>query len=398
MDLQFGEVLDSTDHLRGVAVLVVIPADDLNLGAIDFGHILDHGLGGVEEGAVGHADDIGGHDLVFVVAVGLGGSCLHCGVDLLDGHIAFAGSHEDGGGTGAHGNALSGADEFAVEFGDDEADSLGGAGAVGHDVDCGGAGTTEVALTMRTVEDHLVAGVGVNGAHDTALDGSEFVERGSHGGEAVGGAGSCGNDGVFLGQGLLVDAVDDGGKVVAGGSGDDDFLCACVDVSLRFRLGGVEAGALEHDVHADLLPGKVSRVLLGVDLDLLAVHDDGAVLRFHFVGEGVLALRAVVFEKVREHLRIGEVVDGDDLVAVRREHLTECQTTDPTEAVDSNSNVLCHNMSPPKGYLLHPKIRAQSELSFRTSYILHILQKKHKRFAAKVLCALVRAREQKGSF
>ena len=112
--LQFREVLDGADHLRGVTVLVVVPTDDLNLSAVDFGHILDHSLGCVEEGAVGHTDDVGGDNLVFVVAVGLGSGGLHSGVDLLDGHIALAGRDENGGGTGAHGNALSGADEFAV--------------------------------------------------------------------------------------------------------------------------------------------------------------------------------------------------------------------------------------------------------------------------------------------
>ena len=187
------------------------------------------------------------------------------------------------------------------------------------------------------------AGVGVDGAHDTALDGGELVERRSHGGEAVGGAGRGRDDGVVLGQGLLVDAVDDGGKVVARGSGDDDFLRAGVDVSLRLRLGGVEAGALEHDIHADLLPGKIRGVLLGVDLDLLAVDDDGALFGFDLVGESVSALRAVVLEKMGEHLGIGQVVDGDDFIARRTEHLPERKTADPTETVDSNSDIFCHN-------------------------------------------------------
>ena len=230
---------------------------------------------------------------------------------------------------------------------------------------------------MRTVEDHLVAGVGVDGGHDAAHDGSELVEGVRHGGEAVGGAGRRGNDGVVLGQSLFVDAVHDGGQVVAGGSGNDDFLRACVDVRLRLRLGGVETGAFEHDVHADFFPGQISRILFGIDLDLFAVHDDRAVFGFDFVREGVSALRTVVLEKVGEHFRVGEVVDGDHLVSFRGEHLTESQTADSAEAVDSNSNVLCHNYESSERLFTKG---VQSEQSFRTCYILHLMNKKHKRF------------------
>ena len=67
-----------------------------------------------------------------------------------------------------HGHALGGADQLAVQLGDDQADGLGGAGAVGNDVLRAGAGTAQVALAVRAVQDHLVAGVGVHGGHDAA--------------------------------------------------------------------------------------------------------------------------------------------------------------------------------------------------------------------------------------
>ena len=38
--------------------------------------LIDHGLGGVKQGAVAHAYDVGGDDLVGVVAEGFGGLCL----------------------------------------------------------------------------------------------------------------------------------------------------------------------------------------------------------------------------------------------------------------------------------------------------------------------------------
>ena len=63
-----------------------------------------------------------------------------------------------------------------------------------------------------------------------------------------------------LAQGVVVDVVDDGGQIVASGSGDNDLAGAGVDMSLSLRLAGVEAGALQHNVHAQLAPGQLSSI------------------------------------------------------------------------------------------------------------------------------------------
>ena len=66
---QLGEVLDGADHLAGVGVLVVVPGNDLNLGvAVRQGQ--NHGLRCIEQGTEAHTDDVGGDDLVGVVAEG----------------------------------------------------------------------------------------------------------------------------------------------------------------------------------------------------------------------------------------------------------------------------------------------------------------------------------------
>ena len=96
---QGGEVLDGPDHLRNVGVLVVVPGNDLHLaGAV--AQVDDHGLGGIEQGAETHADDVGGNDLVGVVAEGLGGLSLHLGVDISNRGGAFHNGVQDGGGAG----------------------------------------------------------------------------------------------------------------------------------------------------------------------------------------------------------------------------------------------------------------------------------------------------------
>ena len=76
------EVLNGTDHLRSVGVLVVVPGHDLNLIGVVI-DLSDHGLGSVEQRAVTHTDDVGGDDLILVVAEGLGSSSLHSSVDGL---------------------------------------------------------------------------------------------------------------------------------------------------------------------------------------------------------------------------------------------------------------------------------------------------------------------------
>ena len=114
-------------------------------------------------------------------------------------------------------------------------------------------------------------------------------------------------------------------------------------MSLGLGLGGVEAGALEDDVDAELAPRQVVGVCLLVNLDGLAVDGDGVLTSGDLVIAGVVALRGVVLQQVGEHLGRGKIVDGDDLGALVTEHLTERQATDATEAVDCNLN--CHAFS-----------------------------------------------------
>ena len=145
-----------------------------------------------------------------------------------------------------------------------------------------------------------------------------------------------------------------GGQVVARGGGDDDLLGAGVDVGLGLGLAGVEAGALQHHVHIQGLPGQVLGLGLGVNGDLLAIHGDGAgnlhglAVLFEdglLGGHGVLVLAddaavpllsGVILQEVSQHGGAGEVVDGDDLIPFRAEHLTECETTDAAKTVDCN--------------------------------------------------------------
>ena len=183
----------------------------------------------------------------------------------------------------------------------------------------------------------------MNGGHDAGNDRESLVQGVGHRSQAVGGAGSSRDNLVILGQGLLVDRVDDGLQVVAGRSRDNDLLSASSDVSHALLFAGVEAGALQNNVNADLAPRAILSVLNGVDLDLLAIDDDGILGSF----DGVLvltdlaqerALSGVVLEQVSQHLGAGQVIDGNNFVALSLKHLTESQTADTAKTIDSNFN------------------------------------------------------------
>ena len=106
-------------------------------------------------------------------------------------------------------------------------------------------------------------------------------------------------------------------------------------------LGGVETGALEHDVNTQLAPGALFGILDGVDGDLFAVNDDGILGRFDGVlvladHAAVALLGGVILEQMGQHRGAGQVVDGDHIITGGTEHLTERKTTDPAKAIDSN--------------------------------------------------------------
>ena len=343
------EVLDRANHLARVGVLVVIPRDNLNLIAT-VRDLADHGLGCIEEGAVAHADDIGGDNLIRVVAEGLVCRCLHRCVDLFLRDLILRDNRDQNGrGTGRDRDTLCGTDELAVQLRNDQADCLCRTGGVRDNVRCACSRSSEIALSLRAVENHLIAGVSVNGAHDAGLNRRVVVQCLCHRCEAVRRAGSCGNNLVFLGQRLLVDVVHDGRQIVACRCRDDNLLCACLKVSRSLLLRGVETGALQDNIDIQSLPRKVLCVCLLVNRNLLAVDGNGIltcldrVLALAVLSEEA-TLRSIILQQVRQHLRLREIVDRNNLIALRLKHLAERKASDTSKSVNRNFN---HGFYPP---------------------------------------------------
>ena len=86
----------------------------------------------------------------------------------------------------------------------------------------------------------------------------------------------------------------------------------------------------------EVAPRQVRRVALGEDLDLAAVDDDRRVPGLHLAV--VRAVRGVPLEQQGVHLRVDEVVHGDDLhVRGALDERLERLASDAAEAVDPDT-------------------------------------------------------------
>jgi hypothetical protein len=112
--------------------------------------------------------------------------------------------------------------KLAVEGRNDLADGLGGTGRRGDDVATNGTTTTPV-LVGRTVNGLLGCGGRVNGSHQTLNDSKVVVDNFGERSQAIGGARSVGDDGVFRIIFIQVDSTNEHGGV-GRRSRDDDLL------------------------------------------------------------------------------------------------------------------------------------------------------------------------------
>jgi len=174
----------------------------------------------------------------------------------------------------------------------------------------------------------------VHGGHQAALDAPLVVQHLGHGGQAVGGARSVGDDGLAS-VGLVVHTVDEHRGVVLGRGRQDHLLGAGGQVLLGGFLGQEQAGGFDHHVSAHFVPLQVGRIALGRQADLLAVHHQGVA----FDGDLTLeaAVHAVVLQHVGQVVGLEQVVDADDLDVGEVLHRSaKHHAADAAEAVDAN--------------------------------------------------------------
>src|SRR5581483_1813961 len=337
---------DQVDEAVAVTPLVVVPRDDLGL-------VVDHlGQTGVEDRAVRVGDDVAGDDRRVVVLEdalhpALGGR-LERSVDVFDaGRLAqIGGQVGDRAGGNRHPQRV--AVELALQLGQHQTDRLRGARRRRHDVQCGGTGPAQV--LVRAVLQVLVLRVGVDRGHQALDDAELVVQDFGKWPKAIRGARSIADDVLAAVVLVIVHTENDRDVLVGGGRGDDDLLCAGLQMALRLVGLGEYAGGFDDDVDAEVAPREGGRPFLDFEgLDLVGADDDG-VVTFEADVLGQAAEDRVELEQMGQRRVIGEVVDGDHLdVGATALRLLRFQcpveiASDAAEAVDAHPD--CHLFLP----------------------------------------------------
>ena len=191
-------------------------------------------------------NEVGGNNLIGGVKedaleISLG-SLFHGLADFLVGSVFGGADGEIDDTDGGRGDAEGHAREFALDFRANEADSFGGTGGGRDDVNGGGSSAFPI-FTGWTIDRFLGCGVAVDGGHESFFHAESLFQEDVHeGGEAVGGAGSVGDDVMFCVVVLeMIDAHDNGDVLAFGRGGDDYFGAARGKMALSFICFSEEA-------------------------------------------------------------------------------------------------------------------------------------------------------------
>ena len=182
----------------------------------------------------------------------------------------------------------------------------------------------------------------MNGGHQAVGNAEVIVQDLGHGSQTVGGAAGVGDEGHVGGVGVLIDAHDEHGGIILGGGGHHHVLGTGGDVAGGLLLGQEQARGLNDVLGADLLPGQVGGVTLGVHGDAAAIDDNA------LVAGGHVGLEPAVHGVVLEHVR--HVVRRHERIVYRYEFdirvlqtSAENHTADTAKAIDTyfNSHLQC---------------------------------------------------------
>ncbi len=177
---------------------------------------------------------------------------------------------------GGHGHAERRAVEATLHGLHHQAGGAGRTGGRRGDVDGGTTGTAQVAV--RTVDELLVAGVGVDRGHQTLLDAERVVEHLHHRHEAVGGARGVRDH--LVGRRVRSRCGSRRRRTWRrrrGRGGHDHERSTRVEVGGGLVTIGEEPGGLDDQVDAEIAPGQVLRVTLRQDFQFVAVDRDAGV-------------------------------------------------------------------------------------------------------------------------
>ncbi len=195
---------------------------------------------------------------------------------------------------------------------------------------------------MAVVQDPLVAGVAVNGGHQTPVEAEVLVQNLDDGGQAVGGAAGVGKDvPVLVAVLVVVDADHEGPHAITfTRCGEDHLAGTSFNVHAGFLIGVEHTGGLDHQIHTPVFPGAVQRVAVGEELDLLAIDDHRVVSGFDLYTGIELAQNRVVGQQVSAGLGVGGGVHPHNLqacVSTTADPTPHHIATNSAESIDRNA-------------------------------------------------------------
>src|SRR5690606_8569321 len=115
----------------------------------------------------------------------------------------------------------------------------------------------------------------------------------------------------------------------------------CIDMALGSFFGQEQTGRFHNDLCSDFIPFQVGGALFGSNADFLAIDYQFTIPYFHLTLE--LAMSRIIFKHISHIVRIDQVIDANYLNIISFLSRAKNQSTDSSEAVNTNFN-LCHNL------------------------------------------------------
>ena len=195
---------------------------------------------------------------------------------------------------------------------------------------------------MAVVQDPLIAGVAVNGGHQTPVEAEVLIQNLDDRCQAVGGAAGVAEDvPVFVAVLVVVDAHNEGADAITlTRGGEDHLLGASLNVHAGLLIGVEHTGGLDHQVNAPLLPGAVEGIAVSEELDLLTVDEHRAVRGLDVHGGIETPKDGVVGQQVSAGGGVGRGVHPHDFqagVSTPADPSPQNIATDPAESIDRNA-------------------------------------------------------------
>ena len=260
-------------------------------------------------------------------------SLLKGGVHFLGGRGLLDQHHEVNDRNIRRGDAHGVTIELTLQFGQHQADGLGGPGRSRNHRKRRCAGPPQILVGQ--VQDALVVGVSVNRGHGSLEDLKAVVEDFRRRRQAVRRAGGVRED-MVLGRviHLLIHAQHDGDVFTLGRSGNDDLLHRAFQVFLGILGFGEQARGLNNHLYAERGPVDFGRIFHFEDADRFAIDADGVVPEANLGFED--AENRVVLQQMSESLGVGNIVNSDDFDPRIIQGGAQKVSSDAPEPVDSN--------------------------------------------------------------